>query len=90
VEHPSDCCLILGNNAAGGYDAIYLLVVDLEDSPAELSHNSVISEVEAIWHGWKELSVCPLSSRADAGGLKVVQNLEDVKGLKTAVEKAFI
>lgn len=48
-----------------------------------------MAEVEAIWQGWKELSVCPLSSRADAGGLKVVQNLEDVRGLKEAVEKAF-
>ncbi|KAJ9098228.1 hypothetical protein QFC21_004557 [Naganishia friedmannii] len=90
-----DACLripgVIGGGVpgAGGYDAIYLLIADPDDGPTEGLDNSVISEVEAIWQGWKELSVCPLSSRADAGALKMVQNLEEVKGLKKAVETAF-
>ncbi|KAJ9117552.1 hypothetical protein QFC22_004402 [Naganishia vaughanmartiniae] len=90
-----DACLeipgVIGGGVpgAGGYDAIYLLILEPDDSATEASADSVIAEVEALWQGWKELSVCPLSSRADAGGLKVVRKLEDVKGLKKAVETAF-
>jgi phosphomevalonate kinase len=77
-----DRSCLLTVTKAGGYDAIYLLVVDV-DAPTEGGKASdTISQVESLWQGWKELSVCPLTSRADAGGLKFIEDVGSVKGLR--------
>lgn len=64
--------------AAGGFDAIWVLVIDLPSTrsptPAE--------QVESVWVGWKEMSVCPLSARAEKmGGLRIEKE-GSVKGLE--------
>jgi phosphomevalonate kinase len=63
--------------SAGGYDALWVLVVD---DPA------AIASVEQVWLEWKEMSVCPLASRAEpSGGLRVVEDLKEVDGLEGAI-----
>ena len=40
-----------------------------------------------MWVGWTEMSVCPLSARAElAGGLKI-EEVKGVKGLEGALER---
>ncbi|ORX40912.1 ribosomal protein S5 domain 2-type protein [Kockovaella imperatae] len=51
-----------GVPGAGGFDAIFLLLID---------STSVIEAVEHVWSTYKEMSVCPLSARQSDGGLKV-------------------
>lgn len=48
-------------------------------------HGDTIFQVESLWQGWKELSVCPLTSRADAGGLKFIENVDSVQGLRAVL-----
>jgi phosphomevalonate kinase len=76
------------SRTAGGYDAIYLLIAEPEECTLRSSSdNSTIAQVEKLWQDWKELSVCPLASRADAGGLKVIEHPEEIKGLKEVVAR---
>ena len=45
---------------AGGYDAIWLLVIE---SPSEEEANAaIVSAVEKVWLGWKEMNVSPLAA----------------------------
>ncbi|KAL7410718.1 phosphomevalonate kinase [Mrakia frigida] len=67
-----------GVPGAGGFDAIWVLVIDLPSTrsptPAE--------QVESVWVGWKDMSVCPLSARAEKmGGLRIEKE-GSVKGLE--------
>ncbi|KAJ9105869.1 hypothetical protein QFC20_004204 [Naganishia adeliensis] len=89
-----DACLqipgVIGGGVpgAGGYDAIYLLIAEPEETtPGSSSNTSAVAQVEKLWQDWKELSVCPLASRADAGGLKVIEHPEETKGLKEVVAR---
>ncbi|WVQ63430.1 phosphomevalonate kinase [Kwoniella botswanensis] len=66
-----------GVPGAGGYDALFLLIVDTP---------SVVSRVDKLWSGWKEMSVCPLLAKQSDGGLKV-EELDAVKGLKEALSR---
>lgn len=72
---------------AGGYDAIYLLIAEPKESALRSGDASAVAQVEKLWQDWKELSVCPLASRADAGGLKVINHPEEIKGLKEVVAR---
>jgi len=64
--------------AAGGFDAIWVLVIDLPSTPLP----TPADQVEKVWVGWKETSVCPLSARAEKmGGLKI-ESVGSVKGLE--------
>lgn len=69
---PTDSGRVSNLTTAGGYDAIFLLVVDRPE---------VITAVETVWSGWTEMSVCPLSARQSDGGLRT-ESVEGVKGLK--------
>ena len=62
-----------GVPGAGGYDAIWLLVVD---------QPGVVSAVEDLWEGYEEVKVCPLVARESEGGLRVESG---VRGLKEAM-----
>ena len=67
---------------AGGFDAIWVLVVDLEDS----SIPSAITEVENVWLGWTEMSVSPLMAEAsNERGLRV-ESIDKVEGLIEALQ----
>lgn len=68
---------------AGGYDAIWLLVCD----PYDCSPDQRPTErIERVWSNYKELDVSPLSaSESTARGCRL-EKLEDVPGLKDAVE----
>lgn len=80
--------LLISFRTAGGYDAIYLLIAEPEETtPGSSSNTSAVAQVEKLWQDWKELSVCPLASRADAGGLKVIEHPEEIKGLKEVVAR---
>ncbi|OCF54614.1 phosphomevalonate kinase [Kwoniella mangroviensis CBS 10435] len=64
-----------GVPGAGGYDALFLLIVDTP---------SVVSRVDNLWSGWKEMSVCPLLAKQSDDGLRL-EELIAVKGLKEAL-----
>ncbi|ORY26808.1 hypothetical protein BCR39DRAFT_540302 [Naematelia encephala] len=75
----SACSGVIGGGVpgAGGYDAIFLLVID---------QPGVIQAVEDIWASWTEMSVCPLLASQSDGGLRL-ESLEAVRGLKEALER---
>lgn len=75
----SICPGVLGGGVpgAGGFDAIFLLVV---------GEPRVVSAVERVWEGWTELGVCPLMARQSDGGLRR-EILDGVRGLREAVER---
>ncbi|OZJ04641.1 hypothetical protein BZG36_02021 [Bifiguratus adelaidae] len=62
-----DACLnvagvvMCGVPGAGGFDAIYCIVLS----------NEAMSEVQNLWAAWKELSVGPLLSREDSAGVTI-------------------
>ncbi|GJJ06064.1 hypothetical protein Clacol_000252 [Clathrus columnatus] len=61
-----------GVPGAGGYDAIWLLVIDVE---------SAVTKVEHLWKDWTELDVSPLSAVESRGDGVRVEELENVRGL---------
>lgn len=56
--------------AAGGYDAIFCIVIS-QDAKVR---------VHSLWQSWKELNVGPLLAQADDKGMEAVA-LESVDGL---------
>jgi len=66
--------LIHDLTVAGGFDAIYLLIV-------ELPNTKVLERVQSFWASYTEISVSPLSCVADNGGLQHHSTLVDVAGL---------
>ncbi|KAH9920041.1 ribosomal protein S5 domain 2-type protein [Fomitopsis serialis] len=72
-----------GVPGAGGYDAIWLLVLDPEICPPEELPSA---RVERVWAGWKGLDVSPLSaSESVAKGVRL-EDVAGVKGLKDLVD----
>jgi phosphomevalonate kinase len=71
---------------AGGFDAIWVLVIDLPSISPAASASSPAEGVEKVWLSWKEMSVCPLSARAElAGGLRI-EEVKAVEGLESALQ----
>lgn len=71
-----------GVPGAGGYDAVWVLVFDPADIPAE---HLPSARVEAQWQSWTGLSVSPLSaSESPAKGVRV-EDLSAVQGLAALV-----
>lgn len=69
---------------AGGYDAIYVLAVDMPGStPAD--GPSTAEQVRLLWSNWKSLSVSPLQSRAEEGGLRYYDGVTQVRGLERSL-----
>lgn len=64
-----------GVPGAGGYDAIFCIVLSNESKHG----------VRKVWESWKELSVGPLLSQADSNGVTSV-TLESVPGLAKTLE----
>ena len=50
---------------AGGYDAIALLVIDIETPTDEAESTPIIARIERLWQRWTELDVSPLSTEVD-------------------------
>ncbi|KAH9832217.1 ribosomal protein S5 domain 2-type protein [Rhodofomes roseus] len=72
-----------GVPGAGGYDAIWLLVLDPENCPHEELPSS---RIEGVWAGWKGMDVSPLSaSESVAKGVRL-EDVAGVKGLKGLVD----
>ncbi|KAL0076953.1 Phosphomevalonate kinase [Phycomyces blakesleeanus] len=66
--------VIAGVPGAGGYDAIFCIV--LSDKAKQ--------QVRQVWQGWSALSVGPLLSKADSKGVTLVE-LADVPGLANSL-----
>ncbi|CAE6517986.1 unnamed protein product [Rhizoctonia solani] len=84
------CCAlpgIIGGGVpgAGGYDAIWLLVLQPQD---EALASSIVSSVERLWQNWAEMSVSPLlaTESLERGARK--ESLQDVPGLETALKNS--
>jgi len=70
-----------GVPGAGGYDAIWVLVVDLGHPPPR----DPVSTVEGVWLDWKEMNVSPLmASESAIRGLRL-EDFTKVPGLQKAV-----
>ena len=71
--------LIFAPRPAGGYDAIWLLVLQPRDTALS---SSVISNVEKLWNSWTGMSVSPLlaTESLERGARK--ESLQDVPGLE--------
>lgn len=66
-----------GVPGAGGYDAIWLFVLD--------GTEGVTDAVEAVWAAWTEMDVCPLAAAESRRGGLIVEDLDNVPGLRAAV-----
>ncbi|CAE6431140.1 unnamed protein product [Rhizoctonia solani] len=82
------CCAlpgVIGGGVpgAGGYDAIWLLILQPQDK--ELA-SSVVASVEKLWQDWTELSVSPLlaTESLDRGARKEL--LQDIPGLEDTLK----
>jgi phosphomevalonate kinase len=72
---PVGVCQVHADDIAGGFDALFLLVID---TPAVLEH------VQDVWETWTEMSVCPLLARQSDGGLIRV-DVATVAGLQQGI-----
>jgi len=74
-----------GVPGAGGYDAIWVLVLDLgaptSTAPASPSPTSA---VESVWSNWKEMNVSPLSCTESTERGARVEGIEVMEWLKQA------
>ncbi|KDQ21739.1 hypothetical protein BOTBODRAFT_168955 [Botryobasidium botryosum FD-172 SS1] len=83
-----DACVskagVLGGGVpgAGGYDAVYVLVL----APPEAGAQTPADRVEQVWQGWKELDVSPLAAEESREKGVRLEQLSDVKGLKRVLE----
>jgi phosphomevalonate kinase len=70
-----------GVPGAGGYDAIWLLVIE----PPETSEQLPFRRIERVWSTWKDLDVSPLSAvESTAKGIHL-EELDSVRGLRQAI-----
>lgn len=53
-----------------------------------LSTPTPAQKIDALWQSWTDMSVCPLSARAEPSGGLRVEKLEWVAGLENLVESA--
>ncbi|KAF8608805.1 Phosphomevalonate kinase [Ceratobasidium sp. AG-I] len=82
------CCAlpgVIGGGVpgAGGYDAIWLLVLQPQDPTLS---SKIVSNVEEVWQSWTGLSVSPLlaTESLERGARK--ENICDVPGLEDALK----
>ena len=64
---------------AGGYDAIWVLVLDPPGGP---DAEKPLHRVEQVWAHWKALDVSPLSATESFEKGIRLEKLEDIPGLK--------
>lgn len=70
-------------STAGGYDAIWLLVLDPVICPA---HELPSSRIEGVWAEYKGMDVSPLSASESAAKGVRLEDVASVKGLKDLVD----
>lgn len=68
--------------AAGGYDAIWLLVCDPVDAAPDIRP---LERVERVWSEYTDLDVSPLSVVESLAGGARVEDLDTIPGLRAAV-----
>lgn len=64
---------------AGGYDAVWVLVLDPPDSGTD---DKPLNRVEQVWASWKGLDVSPLSATESFDQGLRLERAEDVPGLQ--------
>ncbi|KAG8783956.1 phosphomevalonate kinase [Ceratobasidium sp. 428] len=72
-----------GVPGAGGYDAIWLLVLQPQDTAVA---SEIVSRVENLWQGWTGLSVSPLLATESPLRGASKENVEDVPGLEAVLK----
>ncbi|KAJ1304500.1 hypothetical protein OPQ81_005645 [Rhizoctonia solani] len=82
------CCArpgVIGGGVpgAGGYDAIWLLVLQPQDNALA---SSIVSSVEKLWQNWTEMSVSPLLATESLERGVRKESLQDVPGLEDALK----
>jgi len=82
-----DACLRIsgvicgGVPGAGGYDAIWLFVLETQSS----TDQSPIDSLQELWSTWTELSVSPLTAVESRGGGVRLEQLDVVPGLEAVL-----
>ncbi|KAI5117107.1 hypothetical protein M0805_008226 [Coniferiporia weirii] len=79
-----------GVPGAGGYDAVWVLVLDpsAREATAADEQDTSLRRVERVWAGWTALDVSPLSAAESfEKGLRC-ERVEDVPGLAEAIRDA--
>jgi len=72
-----------GVPGAGGYDAIWLLVIDSHPTGS----TAPVALVEDVWSKWTELNVSPLHAIESRGGGLRAERIEDIRGLSDVLNK---
>lgn len=73
---------------AGGYDAIWLLIIDTKSQGEELAMSSEVGrKVEELWSGWKEMNVSPLGASESRTGGARIEKIDSVEGLREALKR---
>jgi hypothetical protein len=68
------------NRQAGGYDALWVLIIDCEGS-------NVLDAVQCLWSGTKTMRVTPLTVLEDADGGLRVEDAGRVAGLNDILKE---
>ncbi|KAF8514856.1 Phosphomevalonate kinase [Hysterangium stoloniferum] len=72
-----------GVPGAGGYDAIWLLVIDSQPAGG----TAPVAFVEDVWSKWTELNVSPLHAVESRGGGLRAERVEDIRGLSDVLNR---
>jgi phosphomevalonate kinase len=73
------------SSSAGGYDAVWVLVVDPPNTPVG---DLPLTRVENVWTSWTKLDVSPLSAAESLEKGIRLERLEDVTGLREVLQAA--
>lgn len=71
--------LMAGVPGAGGFDAIFCIIIEGENDVANCSG---IKAIEELWQNWNETSVCPLMARQSNHGICHEQSEQYLKYIK--------
>ncbi len=67
---------------AGGYDAIWVLVLDPPQSAVTKDDERPLHHVENVWASWTKLDVSPLSASESFDKGFRLEKIDDVPGLR--------
>jgi len=71
-----------GVPGAGGYDAIWVLVLDPPQSAVTKDDEKPLHHVETVWASWTKLDVSPLSASESFDKGFRLEKIDDVPGLR--------
>jgi phosphomevalonate kinase len=74
--------------AAGGYDAVWVLVINPTSKYQVEGDEKPSARVEKVWQEWTKLDVSPLLAEESMEGGARLEDVDAVPGLKAAISVA--